>query len=156
MSLIQKITSRTFGDLINEGARAHYTGTLSSGADQVIIGVPATRIFVVTSYHFSSPSASAFLVSLGLNDGLTTTDIFQGYVGAGQVLDRVLSMADWVYGDLGCNVVVSTAGDVAYTISGRINMQLTPLGYIEQIGTKNHANPVFPPESGSARGLSEF
>jgi hypothetical protein len=156
MSLIQQIKSRTLQDLINEGARCHLTGPLAAGSDQVVVNVPADRFFVITGYHFSSDSATPILVSLGLKSSGATTEVFRGYVGNGMVVDKVLSFMDWVYGDLDYDVVVSFYGTVAYTISGRISSSPVPLGYIEQIGTKNHANPYFGLPSGDARGQSEF
>jgi hypothetical protein len=156
MSLIQQIKTRTLQDLINEGARCHIPGTVATGTNQVILNIPSDRYIIITGYHFSSDSATPILVSLGLKNGGATTEIFRAYVGNGMTVDKVLSFTDWIYGDLDYDVVLSTAGSVAYTITGKISSSPVPLGYIEQIGCQNHANPYFGPVSGDARGQSEF
>lgn len=165
MSLIQSIKTRRFDDLINEGVRTTLTGTFSGTGSEVTLQelqTPASegeegQSFILTGYQFSSDAGSPVLVTLGFNDGSTTTDVFNGYVGGGQTIDHTYSLGDWIFSDLGDNIVAQApSGTIAYTIEGRFIRGIKPLGYIERIGTPNHSNPVFPPDSGLARGQSEF
>lgn len=164
MSLIQSIKSRRLDDLINEGARVTVTGTATPSGTSTILALldppdvgEEGQSVIITGYQLSSTSGTPLLVSLGLDDGTAVTDFFTGYVGGGQVIDHSYPLGAWVFSGLGDNIVITAAsGTFAYTIDGRITRGINPLGYIERIGTKNHSNPVFPDESGRARGQSEF
>lgn len=157
MSLISKIKSRRMDDLINEGLRMTLTGTATSGTSTIYV-LPDTRFFIVTGYQLSSDAVSAELVTLSLDNGTTSVDFYTGYIGGGQTANVLFSLADWLYGDLGYDIKITVSGaiTVAYTVEGRVSSSPTPLGYIQQIGTQEHSNPVFPPDSGLARGQSEF
>lgn len=161
MSLIQNIKARRIEDFFTEGSLVTLTGTVSAGStDEVILSVPDNRFVIVTAYQFSTDNGSAELMSFGLRGGTppSTLDLFTGFVGGGQTFDHNFGFADWRFGDLGYDVVVTNTGasSVAYTVDLRISSSPEPLGYIERIGTKNHANPFFGLESGADRGQSEF
>jgi len=165
MSLIQGIKSRRFDDLINEGARVAITGTAAlSGSSVTLLSLldpPDTgeegQSFILTGYQLSSDEGSPIEVALGFDDGTTVTDFFTGFVGGGQVIDHALTLGDWIFSDLGDDIVITAgSGTFAFTIDGRIIRGIKPLGYIQQIGSKEHANPVFPPDNGRLRGQSEF
>jgi hypothetical protein len=157
MSLIQQIKSKAFTDLINEGARLALTGTLGSGTDQVIYSMPASRFFIVAGYSISSGSVTSVEVRLAIKKGTDPAmEFFRGHVGAGMPISRDLSFGNMLYGDLGYSLVASSDGTFSYTIDGRLSSGLTPLGYIQQIGSKEHNNPYFGPESGKDRGQMEL
>lgn len=158
MSLIQNIKTRRHDDLINEGSRITLTGTLTSGTDHVVLSSSSSRFVIVTGYHLSTNASGSILVSIGLKTGSDpTTDIFQGYIGNSVVGSRTLSFGDWIYGDLEYDLVITVPSDtVAYTIDGRVSSSPAALGYIQQIGSQEHANPYFGLESGAARGQMEF
>jgi hypothetical protein len=161
MSLIETVGVRNFSDIINEGSRATYTGTITGPkTDEIVTPVPDDRFLIVVSYIFTSPTVAPDLVSFGLRGGVpaSTMDLFEGYVGSGNQVHHHYSPGDWRYGELGWDLVMSVpAGlDVAYTFNCRISSSPEPLGYIQQIGSKEHANPYFGPESGRERGQSEL
>lgn len=157
MSLIQQIKSKAFTDLINEGARVALTGTLGSGNDQSIHSVPSDRFFIVAGYCISSNSATAVEVKLAFKKGSDPAiEFFRGYVGTGTSIVRDLPFGNMLYGDLGYSLVASSSGTFSYTIDGRLSSGLAPLNYIQQIGSKEHSNPYFGPESGKARGQMEL
>lgn len=163
MSLINKITSRRLDDLLNDGARLSLTGTLAGGTtDGVILSVPDNRYLMIAGFHLSSNNSSAdpVLVSLGLKLGTVATQtFFQGYVGPSSPVSMIYVLGDWRFGDLGYDLVATTGvtiNTLAFTVFARQCFSPTPLGYIEQIGAPTHANPVFPEDSGLARGQSEL
>jgi hypothetical protein len=162
MSLIQRISSRRLEDTINEGSRVVVTGTVAGGAtDSILLNVADDRYIVVTGLHLSTNSATTtpVLVSLGLRSGSNPTiTFFNGFLSPSSPVTIVYALGNWRYGDLGYDLVITvgtTTNTIAYTIDMRQGASPTPLGYIEQIGAKTHANPVFPDESGLARGQSE-
>lgn len=157
MSLIQQIKSKALTDLINEGARVSLTGTLGAGTDQVIYPMPADRFFIVAGYSISSGSATAVEVRLALKKGTDPAmEFFRGHVGAGMSISRDLPFGNMLYGDLEYSLVATSDGVFSYTIDGRLSSGLTPLNYIQQIGSKEHFNPYFGPESGKDRGQMEL
>ena len=159
MSLIQTISARREEDLLNEGARVVIDGTVSGAVSgEILLSIPENRFFIVTGYHLSSSSGSSIAVNLSLTNGSDTFSFFTGFLSTTQTASRVLGYGDWIYGALDQDLVmdIDSAGDVSFTIDGRVSSSPTPLGYIEQIGVKTHSNPVFPPDSGLARGQSEF
>jgi hypothetical protein len=157
MSLIEQIKTRNYTDLINEGARVSLVGSVASGTDTIICPMPADRFMIITGYNLSTDSLTPILASIGLKHGSDPTIEFcRAYVGGGAMLSRDLSFGNWIYGNLGYNIVISAAGNIIYTIDGRLCAGLVPLGYIQQIGSKEHANPYFGPPSGKDRGQSEL
>ena len=165
MSLIQNIKSRRLDDLINEGARVTFTGTATPGGSIITLITLTTppdigeegQSFILTGYQVSSDSGTPLLVTMGFDDGTAINNFFTGYIGGGQTAEISYALGDWTFGELGDNIVIEAAsGTFAYTIDGRITRGISPLGYIQQIGSKEHENPVFAPEKGRARGQSEF
>lgn len=164
MSLIQRIVTRRFDDIINQGYRLNVVGSQSgSGTDTVIqpgVGTSnAIRVIVVTGYILSTNNATDILFSLGFKNGSSATVPFaSGYVRQGSPIVYTFPIGDERYsGNLqgyttGDGLVLTTsAGPVAYTIYCRIIGEQVPLGYIEYPGAPAHNSPVFPPEGGRDR-----
>jgi hypothetical protein len=158
MSLSQKITSRSYQDLINEGLKTTITGTKSGAVtNSVLLDMPSNRFFILTGYSVSTDSAAAILVSLSLKKDAIVVELFTGYIALGSGIVIAYSPGDWRYGDLDYDLVITTSGgNVAYTVDGRISSSPTPLGYIEHDGSPAHTQPWFPDAGGKNRGQSEF
>lgn len=172
MSLVNRITYRQLQDMANEGIRISATGLSTGATDQVLVDLsapitgggtasPTLQTAIVTGYYLSTTSASPVPVTLGFRGGspLATSNFFECYVGgtAGSV-SRFIPLGDWKFGAPGYSIVMtSTVATVAFTIDGRITAEKMPRGFIEHEGTDiHHTGPLFAPESGLARGESEF
>jgi len=158
MSLISSIKTRRVEDIMNQGYRASLTGTVATVTDNVILSGVADRAFVCMSFILTTDSASNISVSLGYRTGSTTTKFFEGYLtAAGGPLSFTYGMGDEKYSELGHSLVITTsAGNVKYSINGRVISEKVPLGYIEHLGAPAHnTSPYFPAESGRDRGQSE-
>lgn len=164
MSLISSIKTKRLEDFMNGGSKMVLTGTVSGVvADSAILALPHERIMFVSSYVLTSNNATPILVSLGFKAGAgATLEFFRGYVSSTASVSVVLDPHDWVYGPLSTTttqvslVITTSAGNVVYTIGGKVFAEKNPLGYIEQIGAQTHANPYFNVESGYYRAQSEF
>lgn len=157
MSLAQRVTARSMNDLLNEGFKTTVVGTVNTGTDQTIFAASASRGLIVTGAHLST-SGSAQLVSLGFKSGGNATiTFFEAYISSSCPALFAWPLGDWRYGDLNYNLVLTAASNaVAYSVFCRVYSTPAPLGYLEQPGAQAHHSPIFPPESGSARGESEF
>lgn len=158
MSLSQKIVSRSYQDIINEGLKTTVTGTKAGAVtNSSILDLPDNRFFILTGYNLSTDSATAILVSILFKKDAVTAELFKGYIALGSGVNHVYVPGDWRYGDLGYDLVITTSGgNVAYTVDGRISSSPTPLGYIEHDGSPAHTQPWFPDPAGANRGQSEF
>ena len=126
--LIQRIKSRTIGDIINQGLRVGQTGGFSGATtDGVMIGGTTDRVLVVTGLLITASSATDILVSVGFKPsaGGNTTPFFTGYVMSGSALSMEYSTGDERYGNVGDSLVMTTsAGTVAFTANARIIAEL--------------------------------
>lgn len=159
MSLIATIKTKVPQDLLNGGAVGIYTGQASSATNQVIATLADERQFAVSGFMLTS--ATSIEARLAFRVGSTNTEFFRGFCGPSGA-HVILPIEAWIWSDLSLTaspislVITTAAGVVDYTVMTKIFASKTPLGYIQQIGTQEHANPYFGPESGLARGQSEF
>lgn len=156
MSLIQSIKTRRLEDLINQGFRFAFVGSVPGAAADTVIQAGATeRSFVVTGFTLSTTGTN-LLVSLGFRTGGSTVKFWEGYVTSGGPMIYTYQLGDERYGALGESLVITTSGGpVVYTLNGRVIAEKTALGYIERVGAPAHTQPHFPPVSGLDRGQSE-
>jgi len=155
MSLIQRITTRRFEDLINQGYRFDEVGSVAAVTAQNIIAAATERTIVVTGLMFTTTSATDVLVTIGFKN-TTTNDIFKGYVRAGGPLIYTFPIGDERYSQPGDSLVITTdaAGPTVYTVYGRIVGEKVALGYIEHLGAPAHSgSPGFPPDHSGFSGL---
>lgn len=157
MSLIQRITTRRFEDLINQGFRFGLTGSVGSVTDTAIQAGVSERTIVTTSFVLSTTAGTAVRTKLGYKQGINATVVFfDGYVAAGGPICFVYSIGDERYSAPGEALVITTdsAGPVIYTVNGRIVGEKVSLGYIEHEGASAHSGaPGFPPGHSGFSGL---
>lgn len=163
MSLIQKIATRRMEDIINQGFRFAFTGSVGTVTDTVLWAGATDRSVVVTSFVISTNNATDVLVSLGYKNGISATVVFfQGYIKDGSPIIFDYTIGDERYSNPTDSLVIttSTSGPTVYTVNGRIIGDKVPLGYIEMPGAPAHSSPVFPsftndgnqPQRGGAPG----
>lgn len=156
MSLIQKITTRRFEDVINQGYRFGLTGSVASVTDTAVQAGATDRSIVVTSFIISTTSATDVLVSLGFKDGvLTTRTFFSGYVKTGSPIVFGYGIGDERYSNPTEALVITTnaAGPTVYTVNGRIIGEKIALGYIQIEGAGHSGAPGYPVFSSGFSGF---
>jgi len=156
MSLIQKITTRRFEDIINQGYRFGLTGSVGTVTDTAIQAGATDRSIVVTSFVLSTTSATDVIVSLGFKDGVTTTrTFFSGYIRAAGPIIFSYSTGDERYSNPTEALVITTdaGGPVIYTVNGRIIGEKIAKGYIEIEGAGHSGAPGYPVFSSGFSGF---
>lgn len=161
MSLAQKVVSRNQIDLLNEGLQYSATGTTGTVTDLVVVPTSADRAPIVMGFTLTSNNATPFLVSLGFKKGSEATlTFFQSYLSSTMPLVIEYSNFAWYRGDLNYNVVLTTAGETAYSIDAKVTSFPAALGYIEHEGGQSPSGhlgrAMFPPQSGKDRAQSEL
>lgn len=149
MSLIQKIATRRFEDIINQGFRFAFTGSVGTVTDQALWTGATDRSVVTTGFILSTTSATDVLVSLGYKTGIAATVVFfQGNVKSGAPIVYNYMTGDERYSNCTDSLVITTgaAGPVIYTVNGRIIGDKISLGYIEREGAPAHSGGAnYPP-----------
>lgn len=156
MSLIQRIVTRRQEDIINQGFRAAFTGSVGTVSDQAIWTAVAERTVVVTGITLSTTSATDVIVSLGFKTGLSATNVFYtGYIKSGSPLVFPYTFGDEKYSLPGDAFVITTnaAGPTIYTINARIIGEKVALGYIQIEGAGHSGAPGFPVFSSGFSGF---
>ena len=156
MSLIQRIVSRRQEDIINQGYRAAFTGSVGSVTDTAIWTAVVERTVVVTGFCLSTTSATDVLVTLGFKTGVSTTvPFFQGYVKSGSPLIYTYTFGDEKYSLPGDALVITTnaAGPTVYTVNARIIGEKVALGYVQIEGAGHSGAPGFPTFSSGFSGF---
>ena len=147
MSLIQRIASRNFQDVINQGFRFSLTASVGTVTDTVVQAAQTERTVVVTGFTLSTNSTTAVLVSLGFKGTGATVPFFSGYVVSGGPIVYPFPMGDERYSQVGDALVISTdsSGPVIYTVNGRVIGEKVSLGYIQVEGAGHSGAPGWPP-----------
>lgn len=161
MSLAQKVVARNQIDLLNEGLQYSATGTTGIVTDLVVVPTSADRAPIVIGFTLTSDSATPFLVSLGFKRGSEATlTFFQAYLSDMMPIQVQYSSFAWYRGDLNYSVVLTTAGQTAYTIDAKVTSFPAALGYIEHEGGQSPSGhlgrAMLPPSSGKDRAQSEL
>lgn len=161
MSLIQTIKSRPQTDLINEGSKVAFTGTVTNGVtDSVIWQCPSDRSLILCGITVSTSASTSIQVSIGWKTGSdATTYFFTGFVVAGGPITITPQLGDWYRSDLGQKLVITTSGTgvTAYSLDCRMTSSPAAVNYVSHEGSVDHAGrPVFPPPSGKTRGQMEI
>jgi hypothetical protein len=161
MSLAQRVVIRNQIDLLNEGLQYSATGTTGIVTDLVVVPISAERAPIVMGFTLTSNSATPFLVSIGFKKGGDATlTFFQAYVSASMPIQVQYNSFAWYRGDLNYNVVLTTAGQTAYTIDAKVTSFPAALGYIEHEGGQSPSGhlgrAMLPPSSGKDRAQSEL
>jgi len=162
MSLIQRINYHKLEDTLNEGFKLSLAGTYNVDVtDSVIRAVSGEQAVMVSAISLSSNSDTPCLVSLGLKKGVdATVEFFRAYVSKSGPIMRSPVAGDWYRGTNSYNLVITVSGlaggILAVSIDARLTSDKEPLGYIEQIGTPNHASPRFADENAVNRGVTPF
>ena len=142
MSLIQKIATRRLEDIINQGYRFAFTGSVGTVTDQALWSGTTDRSVVTTGFILSTGSATDVQVSLGYkNGGNATVVFFTGLIRAASPIIFSYPTGDERYSNPTDSLVITTnaAGPTIYTINGRIIGDKVPLGYIEQPGASGYS-----------------
>jgi hypothetical protein len=155
MSLIQRITARSFQDVINQGFRFSLTGSVGTVTDTVIQAAAAERTIVVTGIIVSTSSAIDVNVTIGFKGTGASVPFFSGYIKTGSSISYPYPMGDERYSNVGDALVITTDanGPVVYTVNGRIIGEKVSLGYIQIEGAGHSGAPGFPPQMSGFSGL---
>lgn len=156
MSLIQRIQTRRSEDIINQGFRAAFTGSVGTVTDTAIWSATTERTVVVTGIVVSTNSATDVLVNIGFKTGSNATVVFfEGYVKSGGPLKMEYMFGDERYSLPGDALVITTnaSGPTVFTINARIIGEKVALGYIEHLGVDAHLSPASPPAMSGFSGL---
>jgi hypothetical protein len=161
MSLVQKISSRNHIDLLNEGLQYSATGTTGSIVDLIVVPTSTERAPIIVGFSLTSNNATPFLVSLGFKRGAEATLVFfQSYLSSSMPIQIQYDPHAWYRGDLNYSIVLTTAGQTAFTIDAKITSFPAALGYIEREGGQSPSGhtgrAMLPPDSGLERGQSEL
>jgi hypothetical protein len=146
MSLVQRIQTRRFEDIINQGYRFEEIGSVAIVAESELIAAASERTIVVMGFVITTSSATDVLVSL-LFKNTVTREFFRGYVRAGSPIVYPFPLGDERYSAVGDSLVITTdaAGPTVFTIYGRIIGEKVALGYIPHEGASGHDHaPAFP------------
>jgi len=160
MSLIQRVTARNQIDLINEGLQYSATGvTGGMVTNMVVVPISTDRAPIVMGFTLTS-AAGPTLVSIGFKKGSDSTIIFfEGHVASAGPVTVSYGPTGWYRGDLGYNVVLTSAGNIAYSIDAKVTSFPAALGYVEHEGGQSPSGHMgrawLPPQSGLDRGQSE-
>jgi hypothetical protein len=159
MSIAITVKARNQSDLINEGARIAVDDVQGAATDAVVLPVSDERALIVTGFTLSTDEASPIRVSLGFKDGTDPTATFwTGFVSQGGPVVREYAAENWYRGALGHSVVITTTGNVAFTLDMKTTSWPAELGYLHRVGAEgdfdvaHSSRAIFPSESGDDRG----
>jgi hypothetical protein len=157
MSLITQIRTRRLEDIINQGLRQNYVGTVGAVTDSLIQDGVAERTLCVTGIMLSTDSATDVLVTIGFKTGSSpSVPFFETFIKSGGAVAYPYPTGDERYSSPGQSLVITTTGGtVAFTIPTRVIGEKVALGYIEYPGAPAHKAPWLPSQSGAARGQTE-